>query len=158
MFTFCSSVYQSLRTCRNLCLRSPCLLSTSAWGNGEFRFWTNKGTHLQMSTHNTLFQRTKITELPQLHNIRKPSIFRSSGNFNPIIMHIYHANMQDKNAANTSLILLWQVAANYFLDILSLYWLFLFGTWEWVCFLLITTHSWEHKPTAVLFTQKTFVP
>lgn len=151
MFTLRSTVYQSPRSCRNLCLRSPCLLSTSAWGNGEFRFWTNTATHFQMSTPTTLFLRAKITESPQLHNIRKTSILRSSGNLNLIIMHIYPVKMHD-NKAYTILILLWQVAAIHFLDILTIIIVVP------VCYLMLTVHSWQHKPTFVPFTQKTFIP
>lgn len=148
MFTLRSAVYQSPRTCRNLCLRSPCLLSASVRGNGEFRFWTNTATHSQTSTHNTLFLRAS----PQLHDIRKTSILRSSGDLNLIIVHIYPVNIQAKNAANAILIHLWQVAATQFLDILIIIMVVA------VCYLMITVHSWEHKPTFVPFTREIFIP
>lgn len=48
--------------------------------------------------------------------------FRSSGNLSLIIMHIYPAYMQDKNAANTILILLWQVASIYFIILVVPVW------------------------------------
>lgn len=120
MFTLGSTVYQSPTTCGRLCLRSLCLRSTSAWGNGEFRFWTNTRTHSQKSTLSPLFQRSKVTGSPQPHNIRKPSILRGSANPSHIIvMHIYPDYMRDQNAANKIFILLWQMAAisfsNYYI-------------------------------------------